>query len=45
MKNKLIERNIEKVINHCGQLKNNEKVLVIFDIKTLPIAKIFEKIS
>ena len=44
MQNKLIERNIEKVINHCGQLKNNEKVLILFDIKTLPIAKIFEKI-
>ena len=43
MRNKvIINRNISKIIKHCGQLKREEKVLILFDKKTLPLARIFK---
>ena len=43
MRNKVfINRNISKIIKHCGQLKREEKVLILFDKKTLPLARIFK---
>ena len=39
---KIINKNISKIITHCGQLKRKEKVLILFDKKTLVLARIFK---
>ena len=44
MRNKVfINRNISKIIKHCGQLKREEKVLILFDKKTFTTSKNFFK--